>query len=704
MAALKRRQPKRDAELSGQPGIRKALVDVFADVQRGFTDQRDRSDTIMDNWDLYDCKLTDKQFYNGNSQMFMPFVQDAVDARKTRFTNQIFPQSGRYVEVTSIDGEIPHATMALLESYVRKTKLRTEVMPPLCVNGDVEGQYSLYVSWSTVRRSTVRREEVADQDDMPELGVHDEYVEEDEKIGCPEVEVIHDQDLLILPATADSIDKAIEADGSVTVLRRWTKGRIRKAIRDEEITDEAGQSLIKSMQRAARDVGDRPDPSANMADAAGIKERGSHVVVYETWTKLKVRGEYRLCRAYYGGSDNILGCKLCPYWCDLVPVISAPVKKMAGSVKGKAPVTPVSDLQILANDTINEGADTAHFSAMPIVMTDPEKNPRVSTMVLGLAAVWETSPNDTQFAQFPELWRDAFERTMACKAQIHQSLGINSSMMTGSASSGKMSQAEIANEQQVDILTTADAVTVIEEGILTPLIQRFAYYDHQFRDKDIMIPVYGEMGVRAEMELVPPIQLNNRWEFKWFGVEAARNAAQIQQQIAGLNVIKGTPPQMYPGYELDVAPMLVQLVENLFGPRLAPLIFKKKVLYSVPPDLENDMLENAFQVVVHEVDDDMAHMQVHMQLMAMGDPHGVIRQHIAQHQQQMQAKAAAQAEQFAMQAPKGVPGTPGGAGPGVAGTPAEGGMVEGPRLMKGPPGMIHPDAMGAVDPSQMPRQ
>lgn len=703
MALRPRKFPNRDEELSARASVRKDLLDVFADVQAGFVDQRGRSDDIMDNWDLFNQKLTDKQFYNGNSQIFLPFVKDAVNARKTRFVNQIFPQSGRYVEVVSTDGEIPHATMALLESYVRKTKLRTEVMPALMKNGDVEGQYSLYVSWSSVNKTTVRREEVADQEGLPDLGVHDEYVEEKQKLGCPDVEVLHDADVLILPVTSDSVEKALEAGGSVTVLRRWTKGRIRTAIRDEEIAKDVGEALIKAMRAGSRDNSDKRDTGKDMADAAGIKAKGSYALVYETWTRLKIAGDWRLCRAYYGGDNMILGCKLCPYWCDLCPVISAPLDKVAGVVKGRAPVADVADLQILANDTINEGADTAHFSAMPIVMTDPEKNPRVASMVLGLAAVWETSPADTQFAQFPELWSTAMDRALAIKAQVQQTLGVNSSMMTGASSSGKMNQAEIANEQQVDILTTADAVTVIEEGVLTPLVQRFAYYDHQFRDQEIMVPVYGEMGVRANMELVPPIQLDTRWEFKWFGVEAARNAAQIQQQIAGLNVIKGTPPQMYPGYELDVAPMMVQLVENLFGPRLAPLIFKKKILYSVDPALENEMIENGFVTPTHEADDDMAHLQAHMPLMAGGDPHGTLRQHIGMHQAQMQAKQAAQMEQAAM-APKGVPGTPGGAGPGVAGMPADGVMPEGPRLMKGPPGMIHPDAMGAVDPSQMPRQ
>jgi hypothetical protein len=95
---------------------------------------------------------------------------------------------------------------------------------------------------------------------------------------------------------------------------------------------------------------------------------------------------------------------------------------------------------------------------MPIVMTDPEKNPKVSSMVLGLAAVWETSPNDTQFAEFPELWENAMAARQACQAQIFQTLGVNPAMIPqGHRRRHKRNQAEIANEQQVDLLTTADA-------------------------------------------------------------------------------------------------------------------------------------------------------------------------------------------------------------------------------------------------------
>ncbi len=697
---------KRDAELSGKPAVDKQLLDTYKDVEQGFTDQQDRADSILDNWDMYDGKLSDRQFYNGQSQIFLPFVHDAVNARKTRFGNQVFPVSGRYVEVTSGEEEIPQATMALLEGYVRKAKLQTEVVPAMLVNGDVEGQYSVYVSWLKEKKNLTRRRTVANvkigDAEFPDLGTSDEYDESEHELGRPDVEVLHDQDLLVLPITARSVADAIACGGSVTVRRHWSKGRIRKAIKDGDVTKEGGDTLIRDMQTAQNNT---RETTAKIANAAGVRNRGKEACVFETWTEVEVAGERRLCRAYFGGETNILGCKLNPYWCDEVPVISTAVNKLSGMFKGKAPVESVSDLQILANDTINEGADTSHFAAMPIVMTDPEKNPRVASMVLGLAAVWETSPQDTQFAQFPELWQNAMERALACQAQINQTLGVNPAMMPGSTGGNrKMNQAEVANEQQVDLLTTADAVTVLEQGILTPLMQRFAEYDHQFRDEATTIRVYGEVGVRAKMERVEPIQLDNRWEFRWYGVEASQNAAAMQQQIAGVNVVKGIPPAMYADYELDLSPMIVQMMENLFGPRLAPLIFKRKQVISMDPFVENDMLQNGFKVDVNEADNDQEHLAVHMGLLEAHDdgvdPHGTIRDHIAAHQAQMQAKA--QQQQLAR--PAGVPGTPGGAGPGVAGTPAPGAMPEGPRMMKGPPGMIHPDSMGAADPSQMPRQ
>lgn len=695
---------KRDQELSTKESFKDKLLEDYKDIEEGFVNQRDRVDDNLDYWQAYNCELGERQFYTGTSQIYLPIVHDAMEARVTRFTNQLFPQAGRYVEVTTENGDIPHETMALMEHYVRQAKLRTEVVPALIRSGDTEGQYSVYCGWKEVSKTYTHKEKkpvrsagVEDES----LGEVEDVVEEQIDRGMPDIEVLADADVLILPATINSIEAAIEAGGSATVRRRWSKAKIWQMIDDGEIVASEGEALIESMSKASKDPD--KDTAKELAESAGIKAKGKgkHAVVYETWSKKKVGDTRRIVRTYYGGENRVLGCKPNPYWCDEVPIISGPLKKLPGVFKGVAPVSKVIDLQVFANDTINEGADTAHFSAMPITMTDPEKNPKVGTMIMGLGAVWETSPKDTQFAQFPELWRSALERADAIKNQIFQTLGVNPSMMPQSSSGkGKRNQAEVAMEQQVDILTTADVVTVLEETIMTPLMQRIAAYDHQFRDEPVMIRSYGEFGMKASMQDIEPIQMNHRYEFRWFGAEVARNAAQIQQQIAAVNVIKGIPPEQYEGYKLKLAPMILQLAEAAFGPRLAPKIFEDQTKqFSMDPLAENDLMEQGFDVMVHPPDDDMHHIEVHQAMMAAGDPHGTFRSHIQKHLMQVQAKNMAQAQKA-----QGLQGSPGGAGPGAAGSPKPGSQAGPQRGMKSPPGAMHQDQMPRAGAVNMPRK
>ena len=690
----RRGKTSRDDDISARPKIKKKLLKVFADVEKGFTNQRTRSDEILDFWDAYNAVLNEKQFYNGNSKIYVPIVRNAIEARKTRFINQIFPQSGRNIEVVSSEQDKPHSMIALLENYVEKTKLRTQVVPQLLVNGDVEGQMSLYVDWTSIERHTVSREthpvKVGGLE-HPELGEVDDIVEETITDELPGIEVLHDADLLVIPATADSIEQALEVGGSVTVIRRWSKEKVESMIDDGDFVAEVADDIIESLTKK-ESLG--RDTKKHLADEAGIQtgEGGKTLVGYETWVKIKVDGKRRICRVYFGGSDQILGCKLNPYWCDRVPVISGSVKKIPGVFKGMSLIKPgVLDLQIAANDAVNEGMDSAAYALSPIIMTDPNKNPRVGSMILDMAVVWECDPNSTKFAEFPKLWQDAFTIVANAQTMIFQTLSVNPSMMPQQSGKKdqKRNQAEIANEQQVDLLTTADAVTNTEGEILTPLIQRFAEYDHQFREEDVWVRSYGVLGVESGKESIPPIQMNNRITLRWFGVESARNAAQIQQQTAGMNVLMKIPPQSYPGYKLNLAPLIVHLVNATYGPRLGPLIFEDiKSQLAMDPELENEMLDQGMEVMPHMMDNDQEHIKAHLK----AKPGPQREAHIARHMAAMQAKQAVQSMQQ-----QGGPQQDGG------GTP--GGAQIGPQhAAKGPPGTIHPDRMPAAGAPGMPRK
>jgi hypothetical protein len=698
----------RDDELSTQADIKDALLEVLDEIDKGFTDQWSRSNDQMDYWDIYNCVLGPNQFYTGNSKIFVPIVHNAVNARVTRFTNQLFPQSGRNVECTTEDGSIPHALIALLEHYVKKSRLRTKIAPALMRNGDVEGQYNIYVNWVENKRyvvQKVKKQPEVDGTPMPGETI-DDIEEETLTHQYPSVEVLADADVLVLPATCDSLEEALQMGGSATIVRRWSKARIKKLIAEGEIEKEAGDALLVEMNK--KEDGSQVDKPKKMAETAGIMNvRGiKQAVVYETWTMLMVGEERRLCRAYLGGPVKVLGCKRNPYWSDKCPLISEPVEKIQGSFKGISKIKPCADLQYLANDACNEAMDSAAYALMPIIMTDPEKNPRVGSMVLSLAAVWETSPNDTKFAQFPELWKQGFEIIASAKNEIFQTLSVNPAMITQQQAGAKkkLNQAEIANEQQVDILTTADAVTVVEEGCFSPMLARWIEMDHQYREEDITVAQYGDMGNRANMEKIEPIQFNRRYQFRWFGVEAARNAQQIQQQIAGMNILRSIPPQQLNGYKLNLVPIISQLIENTFGPRLAPMVFESpEMQMPVPVQEENLLLSEGFEVPVHDMDDDNQHIQAHFQALQLaGGKHGKKFQvHIMQHVQQKAKKQAMAQMQMAAQGGQGLPGAPGGAGPGVAGTPRPGAQPRTPRP-QGPPGMIHQDQLKS--PAMMPRK
>lgn len=699
--------PERDAELSTKPSVKSQLLDIYQDVEAGFRDQYQRSNDQMDYWDIYSCELSSKQFYSGNSKIFLPLVRNAVEARKTRFANQIFPPAGQYVDAISEDGQEPYATISLLDHYVRKAKLRTEVMPALLVNGDVEGQYTVCVSWAENERHVTERKKkpVMIEGAIDTGETFDDIEEHEVATGNPVVEVIADADLCVLPYTCDCLDEAISCGGSVTVIRRWSKAKIKQMIREGEINRDAGEALIEALTSATQTGQPKTDKDAHMVDAAGIKNPRStpFALVYETWAVVRIRkGERRLTRTYFGGSDNILSCKRNPYWCDLLPILSVPAKKIQGSFKGMSLVKPVAQIQYMANDACNEAMDSAAYALMPIVMTDPEKNPRVGSMILSLAAIWETSPKDTQFAEFPPLWKEGFEIIKDADGKIKETLAVNSAMVTQQDTT-KLNQAEIAQEQQVDLLTTADAVTVLEQGILTPILRLFVAFDHQYRDNDILIKQFGAMGTRAQIEAVPPLQFDKKFEFIWFGVEQSRSMQQIQMQIAFMNVLNGIPPEKFAPYKVDLKPMLTHMTGSVYGARIAPLTFvKPSDQMPVPVDNENDMLATGFNVETHDLDDDNAHVQSHMQALQT-DPDGDyarnFQAHIFMHIQQIQRKAQIVA---AAQGAQGAPGVPGGAGPGVAGTPRPGAVPAPPKGAQQPPGAIHADQMH--DPSMMPRK
>jgi hypothetical protein len=325
---------------------------------------------------------------------------------------------------------------------------------------------------------------------------------------------------------------------------------------------------------------------------------------------------------------------------------------------------------------------------MPIVMTDPLKNPQYSSMVMAMAAVWSTNPNDTKVVEFPPLYQHALTIKGAIKAQIMESMEVNETML-GKAPAGRKNAQAVAAQSSEALATIGDVVKRFEFGIMNKIMEWFYDLDLQFRDEELAVLIDGEHGVQSIIEKIPPQQVGHRYWFKWLGADKAMGAQNNQQLISWMNVLRGLPPNVLNGRKLDLGPMIDFLNEAICGPTMAQnVLIDERHKISVPAEMENEFMVNNIPAFVCTLDNDIEHIQEHQRgAQITGDPTGKFRQHIMEHMAAIQAKQQ-------QQQPKGMPGIPGGGGqPGVAGTPKPGAVPAGPRAGQNPAGSIHADSM-----------
>lgn len=668
----------RKKEWKDNEKVAEKLGDVYEAVKSGFDDKQEQTDVIERAWDVYNCILNENQIYDGDSKTYLPIVHDAIEARVTRFSNMIFPQTGRYSDVLSADGKVPYETMAVLDNYVEQAGLRDTVIPSLMRAGDITGQYSLFLSWCKRTRHAIKKVETplmgGEGAEVPDAGTTPDIEVQSVDDSRPDVMVLDARDLLILPGSVDEIEDA----DTVAIALRMSKGRVQEMIDSGEFDEEAGETLLDNFSMQPNDK--QPNPDKKSLNAAGVKSDASGsktALVYMVWTKLKIGGKRRRCMAYLAGPDMVLSCKRNPYWSDRIPVISQAALKVNGSFWGKSRVQVVERLQYAVNDAFNMGQDGEMLSLMPITVMDPEKFAKASSVVLTKGAIWLGDPAAVEIKQIPSVWAQAERIVEMGRNQIMQSLGVNPAMIPMSNTGKKPTQAQISQEQQVALESTADVVTILETSVLNKVLRWFYEMDYQFRTKAIHVRRFGPVGVQAEMQAVEPVGVDTHYTFKWYGTEGTKSSQQVQQMISLLNVMKSLGPEMLNGRKIDAGPIVEQAANVTFGPRVAPrVLIDQTHLLTMPPEEENMSLIQGFSVKTSPTDPHQQHIRVHQQAaLKTGDTTGVIRAHIAEHEMDMKQMQQAQAQA-------------------AQGGPKPGAQAQPPTGAQQPPGAVHPDQGG----------
>ncbi|KVE04198.1 hypothetical protein WI91_14065 [Burkholderia vietnamiensis] len=673
---------------------------LYPKIAKCYQNKQEQMDRCEEYWSIYNAQPDENQQYSGNSQCYIPAVRNAVNARMKRTLAQLFPVNHKHVGATGPDGNMPFAQISLLEHYIRSAAVKDVVRADL-IAGDVTGQWNLYIDWSrTQRRITELIKKPPILEDH-ELGgeVEDLAADEDDwdwekeskevTTEGPDVVPFATEDLAVYPPTCNDIEKA-----TATAIRlRLTVDAVQQFIDEGVFVGVEAKELVDNL---AKPDGGREKyvPPKKRTGDAGIRTEGTfkYALIYEVHTNLDLGNGKEPCFVYFAGQDVILGIIRNPFWSGKRPIISAPIERITGSFFGISKIEPVKFLQWNLNDYWNMGQDSAQYSLLPITMVDPLSNPNYQSMVVGLAAVWLTDPNKTKFANFPAIYKDAMMLCQGIKQEINESMDVNDAML-GKMPTGRKNQAQMAAMAQQQESNIIDNAKRYEEVVLNPLLEWMFELDRQFRTEELTVEVLGELGARANLQKIPPQAFGERYFFRWCGTSYQQNLQRMQQMIAWMNVLRGIPPQQLDGRRLNIGPILEYGTEQIFGPEVAPrILIDERNMFHLDPQDENLMMHNGLSAEIHQADDDRAHIAAHLQAAQLtGDPQGLFRAHVQQHQQAMQAKLQAQQ---APKQPQGQPGVPGGAGPGVAGTPRAGAQPGQPRP-QGPAGMIHPDQIAS---------
>lgn len=690
---------KNYARGKGSVALRQAASELYASIEQMYADQDDRENNIEQNWNIFNAVRDTNQQYVGFTEIYDPIISDAIYARTRRRLMQLDPANNVHVQVIQGEGAMPWGHMGLLEHYIRQSQLMNVVRQDL-IAGDVTGQWNLFVDWERdgfsitklVRKNPILRE---DPDGPPINAVGEDFddLEEEEVVmEGPSVMAFPDVDLAVVPATVDHLRKA----ESVTVKLRLTKEGVRKLQRRGYLTEKDTDKLFDKW-----DKDPQKDPNLQRVHDAGIKVDGSdsvnrYALIWLTHCYLELDGKRRPAWVFWTGPNEIGGIIKCPNWDGMPPVISAAQHPVGGSFKGRPKMENCKTMQWVVNDVWAMAVDSSKYSLMPVVMTDPLSNPNWAAMVMGLAAVWPVDPSKTEFATFPQTWREAMDFADKMKGRIWETMDVNETHV-GRAPAGRKNAQQMAAMQIESNIPTMDDAKRYQNMMLEPLMERFLAMDLQYRTEELTILQKGPIGARANLEVIKPQQISQRYWLQWLGVDYQQSLARIQQQIAFINVLRGIPPQFLGGRRIEVIAMLENSANLLFGPEVAmQTIVDERNLYTVDPEVENEMLVNGFHVEVHPADNDPKHIQSHQEAaIKTGDLGLNIRAHLAAHLLQMQKKSQA-ATPVGSTGPGGAPGIPGGTGPGVPGTPVGGprpGATPGATRTQGPPGRIPQDTM-----------
>jgi hypothetical protein len=700
-------------------------------------------------WRLWTLRGSE-QAYHGRLRMYLPTAHRILENWTQKLRADLFPQSKRWFKTTAdstMNEEKAETVQELLQEALEHQVKITAIFPGALRNLGIFGTAIFDVGWLHDERLVPTLQSRLDADTGKTKT--EEVLRAETLYLGPTLRVVDPFLFYAWPYTAQFTwdaellfeDMLAPWDVLEAMARTWIDPEREelghqvenlKGLKDLRATRDNAEKFDAEKERLlARGLTSRSEKLSQdprrPADTTTLYWKGSLQEVEDPVTGETREEDPCWYKLLVGGDDILLTCRQNPWWHQKPSYLAAKFAELHGEFWGYGVMFLLDHLQYFTNDTLNQTGDGLVFSLNPIVAMDANAVQFPDSIRMAPAARWLMRDPRTSL-QFIEPPKDSamsgvnvinFLIAMMNDVSNVAPFG-GAGLQQGGRARGRAVQTAtgmsiISSEA---LLQVRDVVENVEQGVLSPALKMMYRNYQQCLDRSLLLRMEGVKGAAVVETTVDRDSLVGDFTFQWQGsVFTFNQNVRVQQMLNFIQILARIPPEFLAqdNARVNWKYLLREIWATGFGDREAQeIITDITPTRTVDAAVENELFRvgRGREVTISPIDDDMAHAQVHDDVLGEDVPPEVKQQvavHIQRHaasfamkelQKQAQAQQAAQQAMMGGAAPGGPPGPP---GPNGGAPPGPGGMNPSGYAMPQAPGRLPQTADEGDLQRQLPR-
>lgn len=363
----------------------------------------------------------------------------------------------------------------------------------------------------------------------------------------------------------------------------------------------------------------------------------------QCWARIKIPGHKEPIAAVIEILDetHCIRIQQNPYWFQAPPfVFGRYVLPFPGDFYGRGLPEVLLPMQFQLDDVMNQMMDSVTMALNPLTIVDPAAAPNADSFEVEPGGIWWASPDSVKQFTFPDLTDVGIKNASMLKGMISE-LSDNQPQIPDPIAGKARStgQAELAiGEWQTDLF---NFIEQLSNEALNPLSMMTHSLIQQNISDDTVIRITGKLANEYIFKVVTPDDINGNYDFRWVGsIQSESQSVKTQQMLQLLKILPMIPPDA--GVTMNWQNFIIRILKDgiqMKNPE--EIVETSRMKATVPPLIENKILEMNGEVEVRFSDNDDVHINFHKQLLESTDAlvRAKISAHIAEHELQKQKKA-----------------------------------------------------------------